>query len=104
MCGVDVINLNELSANNLSKQGLCSNFVNSYEVLIGNREWLKLNNVPILEEVEAKMIKEEECGNIITLCAVNGTHQISLKLHLYHSRLISRNFGSSCFHFGQDQA
>jgi hypothetical protein len=66
---VDVSNVGSLPNDQFVPLSMYSG---SYEVHIGNRDWLKLNNVHIPDDIDEKMILEEENGNIITLCAING--------------------------------
>ena len=47
--------------------------VDSYEVCIGNREWMRRNGVLIPQEVELRMIDEESLGHTAVLAAVNNT-------------------------------
>jgi hypothetical protein len=49
----------------------------SYCVHIGNRDWLNLNNIQVPDDIDSKMAKEEERGNITILCAIDGL--ISIK-------------------------
>ena len=42
-----------------------------YEVLIGNREWLKRNNIRLEEEVDKRMNREEELGRTAVLVVVD---------------------------------
>jgi len=42
-----------------------------YHVLIGNREWMKRNALTISEEIEKRMVREEELGRTAVLAAVN---------------------------------
>jgi len=49
----------------------------SYCVHIGNRDWLNLNNIQVPDDIDTKMAKEEERGNITILCAIDGS--ISIK-------------------------
>ncbi|XP_059484459.1 copper-transporting ATPase 1-like [Neocloeon triangulifer] len=45
----------------------------SYEVHLGNREWMGLNNITVSEIVDFKMKQEEEKGHIVVLFAINGS-------------------------------
>ncbi|XP_024082978.1 copper-transporting ATPase 1 isoform X3 [Cimex lectularius] len=47
-------------------------FQDSYEVLIGNRDWMKQNNVIISSVSDYLMSVEEDLGRTAVLCAVNG--------------------------------
>jgi hypothetical protein len=51
----------------------------SYCVHVGNRDWLTLNNIQVPKDIDLKMTKEEERGNITILCAVDGLAQNFLK-------------------------
>ena len=42
-----------------------------YEVLIGNREWLKRNNIRLEEEVDKRMNREEDLGRTAVLVVVD---------------------------------
>lgn len=44
----------------------------AYEVVIGNREWMNRNGFFLAEEVDGKMMIEEEQGRSAVLCAING--------------------------------
>ncbi|XP_076240603.1 copper-transporting ATPase 1 isoform X3 [Calliopsis andreniformis] len=43
-----------------------------YEICIGNREWLRRNAVNIPQEVEARMVSEEDLGHTTVLAAINN--------------------------------
>ena len=44
-----------------------------YQVLIGNRKWLKEKNfIEIPQEVEEKMLSQEKLGHTALLVAING--------------------------------
>jgi Cu+-exporting ATPase len=43
-----------------------------YDVLIGNREWMKRNFIPIDEKINSKMENFEFNGNTCVLCAIDG--------------------------------
>ncbi|XP_076164002.1 copper-transporting ATPase 1 isoform X2 [Ptiloglossa arizonensis] len=43
-----------------------------YEICIGNREWMRRNAVNISQEVETRMIGEEDLGHTAVLAAINN--------------------------------
>lgn len=43
-----------------------------YEICIGNREWMRRNAVNIPQQVELKMVTEEDLGHTVVLAAVNN--------------------------------
>jgi len=44
----------------------------SYEVVIGNREWMVRNGIDLHTDTERKMVEEEELGHTAVLVAING--------------------------------
>jgi len=46
-------------------------YQNKFEVLIGNREWMKKNLIPIEQEADKRMSKEEELGRTAVMVAIN---------------------------------
>lgn len=46
--------------------------VDSYEVLIGNREWMRRTIGEVPPDVDSKMTEEEELGRTSVMCAING--------------------------------
>ncbi|XP_066584908.1 copper-transporting ATPase 1-like isoform X2 [Prorops nasuta] len=47
-------------------------FGDTYEVCIGNREWMRRNAINIAEEVDSRMMKEEELGRTAVLVSANN--------------------------------
>lgn len=43
-----------------------------YNVIVGNREWMNRNCIAIREDIDRKMIVEEEQGRSAVLCAIDG--------------------------------
>lgn len=43
-----------------------------YEICIGNREWMRRNAINIPQEVELKMVAEEDLGHTAVLAAINN--------------------------------
>lgn len=45
---------------------------NTYDVLVGNREWMKKNSVEVFSSVDSLMANREMMGQTVILCAING--------------------------------
>ncbi|XP_037291835.2 copper-transporting ATPase 2 isoform X3 [Rhipicephalus microplus] len=45
---------------------------NTYDVLVGNREWMKNNSVEVSSSVDSLMARREMLGQTVILCAING--------------------------------
>ncbi|XP_021954957.1 copper-transporting ATPase 1 isoform X3 [Folsomia candida] len=46
--------------------------IETFEVLIGNREWMRRNGINVPEAVDRIMIDQEDQGQTVVLCAING--------------------------------
>lgn len=57
---------------NPDSHGDQNNSEDVYEICIGNREWMRRNAINIPQEVELKMVAEEELGCTAVLAAVNN--------------------------------
>ena len=44
----------------------------TYDVLIGNREWMRQHNLIVPSDVDHKMLKQEQKGQTAVLIALNG--------------------------------
>lgn len=54
-----------------------------YDILVGNREWMHRNGLTLKEDVDRRMVNEEEKGRSAVLCAINGKYlKSSIKLRL----------------------
>ncbi|KZS15183.1 Copper transporting pATPase, ATP7a-like protein [Daphnia magna] len=49
-----------------------SNKNSCFDVLIGNREWIRRNGLDVPAEVESKMLELERMGQTVVLCAIGG--------------------------------
>lgn len=47
----------------------------TYEVLIGNREWMERNTIPVTNEMDTVMTKHEHDGHTAVLVAIDGKDQ-----------------------------
>ncbi|XP_054919511.1 copper-transporting ATPase 2-like isoform X2 [Dermacentor andersoni] len=45
---------------------------NTYDVLVGNREWMQKNSVEVSSSVDSLMANREMLGQTVILCAING--------------------------------
>ncbi|XP_075553574.1 copper-transporting ATPase 2-like isoform X2 [Dermacentor variabilis] len=45
---------------------------NTYDVLVGNREWMQKNSVEVFSSVDSLMANREMLGQTVILCAING--------------------------------
>lgn len=43
-----------------------------FDLLVGNREWMKKNGLKITNEMDSKMSTHEHQGQTAVLCAING--------------------------------
>ncbi|XP_011701411.1 PREDICTED: copper-transporting ATPase 1 isoform X3 [Wasmannia auropunctata] len=56
---------------NPGKRRLPPEFEDLYEVCIGNREWMRRNGIIIPQEVDTKMVNEEDLGHTAVLVSIN---------------------------------
>lgn len=52
--------------------GVDNNDAKEYNVIVGNREWMHRNGLNVKEDVDRRMVTEEEKGRSAVLCAING--------------------------------
>lgn len=50
----------------------------SFQVLIGNREWMKQNSVTVPKNVNDQMMEQENLGRTAVLAAINGKQALSI--------------------------
>lgn len=50
----------------------------TYDVLIGNREWMRQHNIDVPIDVDHKMLDQEKKGQTAVLIALNGKEHITL--------------------------
>lgn len=51
----------------------------SYEVLIGNREWMKRNGLVVTEKMDDTMSEHEDQGHTAVLCAIDGRFSLFIR-------------------------
>lgn len=61
----DIINRNRQSGD----------FDKTYSVLIGNREWMKRNDINVTDEIDKAMTKHERDGHTAILVAIDGRNK-----------------------------
>ena len=44
----------------------------TYEVLIGNREWMNRNGLVVTDDMDNTMTEHEDLGQTAVLCAIDG--------------------------------
>ena len=65
-----------------------------YQVLIGNRKWIKEKNfIDIPHEIDEKMKKQEELGHTALLVAIDGKNERKKK----SLKILTRNFYKDFF-------
>ena len=64
------------------------------QVLIGNREWMKMNNVAVSEEVDQRLRGYEEHGQTTVLVAIDGKNSTSVRDMLPSNHPVSQAFFS----------
>ena len=47
--------------------------IDDYAVLIGNREWMNQNGMPVPKQIDQLMMRQEERGQTAVLVAIDGT-------------------------------
>ena len=61
--------------NLINKTSTPDNQDKSYSVLIGNREWMARNNIPVANEIDTTMTRHEHNGDTVVLVAIDGKYQ-----------------------------
>lgn len=71
LCGVEV---DVTSCQTTRLEQLIGVEVNTteYNVIVGNREWMNRNGLNVKEDIDRRMVTEEEKGRSAVLCAING--------------------------------
>ena len=54
----------------------------SYEVLIGNREWMNRNGLEVTQQMDKTMSEHEHQGQTAILCAIDGKMQLNTLFHI----------------------
>lgn len=67
-CSVEVQYIGEV----IEEDRLQDQWDDTYEVLAGNREWMKENSIAVPDSIDNLMKKKEMLGQTVILCAVNG--------------------------------
>jgi Cu+-exporting ATPase len=60
--------------NLINKTSISDNQEKNYSVLIGNREWMGRNNIPVTNEIDTAMTRHEHNGDTAVLIAIDGKH------------------------------
>lgn len=78
-----VSNISALVKNNVTDAG------HTYSVLIGNREWMKCNNLPVDHGIDKTMSIHEHDGHTAVLVAIDSSYCID-EIHSYFHQFLFR--------------
>ena len=67
----------------------------SYTVLIGNREWMTRNALPVLPDVDEAMVEHERSGRTAVLVAVDGERRAPARAPPLYNNAVHHNLNSS---------